>query len=880
MDPLVGLTRALRILRLRLRSLVSARRVDAELDDELAFHAAMAEEQARARGLDAAAARLEARRRLDGAALRRDECRDARGFAWLDALRQDTRHAMRGLRRTPLYSAIAIASLGIGLGATASLFAVVDAVLVRPLPLPDADRVVWLGETRNDEPSGGTPQRLADWARVSSVAAVGGYYGDEPFVRTTSGDLGRLPAVRTFGRFFDVLGLSPVAGRLPTDMEGRGAGPAVVLLSERTWRVRFAGKADAIGATLRIDRAAATIIGVLPEAAEALTDADVWMPAPPDIQASSRDAGFLGQIARLAPARSLEAAQAEVGAMARQLAAAHPDTDRGLQARLVPLRVQLGRDARTPLLLLLATVGSVLLVASLNVASLMLARGLGRLRDATLRVAIGAGRGRLLQLHLLESGLLAGAGALLGLGLAWFGVDLLRLLLPVMPGLATATVDLRLIAATAVLATLCAAIVGVLPALVAWRAAAAPTLREGGRSVAGLARSRARSALVVGQIAVAVVLLVGAGLLARALAGLQRAPLGFEPAGTLTFRVPLPWDSDPARIADVTATILDRLRAAPGVRAAGVVDRLPFGGGSQTTAVVVDGVALPPDLAEAKVAWRTASAGFFAAIGVPLRRGELYPEPWSRRDPRVAVVNERFVRLLLGGRDPIGLEVGGYRRSDGTVPRYRIVGVVGDLRTAIDEPSPLPAVYVPAGATFWPILHAAARVDGDPSRLLPVVRALAGDLAPDVVVEDVQPLEARVAEALSEPRTRTWIVVAFAGVALLLAAIGLYGVLAGEVAARVKEIGIRLALGAAPRQVLAQTLRRGLGLALLGLALGGVAARGAAPLFGDLLAGREAGDWLAVAGACAVLLLVAVAASLAPAWRAARIDPNRALRTD
>jgi putative ABC transport system permease protein len=235
---------------------------------------------------------------------------------------------------------------------------------------------------------------------------------------------------------------------------------------------------------------------------------------------------------------------------------------------------------------------------------------------------------------------------------------------------------------------------------------------------------------------------------------------------------------------------------------------------------------------------------------------------------------------MLGGRDPIGLEVGGYRRGDGSVPRYRIVGVVGDLRTAIDESAPMPAVYVPAGATFWPILHVAARVDGDPAQLLPVVRALSADLAPDLAVEDVGPLDARIASALNEPRTRTWIVVAFAGVALTLAAIGLYGLLAGEVAARVKEIGIRLALGAAPSQVLGQAIRRGLGLATAGLALGLVGAQAASRLLEGVLAGRGSDDWLAFAGAFAVLIAVAVLASLAPAWRAARIDPNRALRTD
>jgi putative ABC transport system permease protein len=285
---------------------------------------------------------------------------------------------------------------------------------------------------------------------------------------------------------------------LPTPSEQRGEGPAVVLLAERTWRARFGARPDAAGTVLRIDRGAATIIGVLPAAADALTTADLWMPAPPDVQASSRASGFLTQIARLAPGRSIGAAQAEFAATARQLAAAHPETDRGLQPQIVPLRTQLGREARTPLLLLLATVGLVLLVASLNVASLMLARGLGRIRDASLRVAIGAGRARLLQLHLLESGLLAGGGAVLGIALAWFGVDVLRLVLPEMPGLGQAAVDVRLVAATSALAMVCALIVGVLPALVAWRAAASPMLRAGGPSVSGLARSRTRSALVVG----------------------------------------------------------------------------------------------------------------------------------------------------------------------------------------------------------------------------------------------------------------------------------------------------------------------------------------------------------------------------------------------
>jgi predicted permease len=878
--PFPSLIRALRVARLRLRSLVDSRRLDAEIDDELAFHAAMAEEAARARGLEPAAARLEARRRVDGAALRRDEMRDARGFAWLDALRQDLRHAWRGLRRTPVYTGVAIASLGLGLGAAASLVAVVDAVLVRPLPLPDASRVVWIDELRNGEPSGGSPARLADWQRLRAVSAAGGYYTEEPYVRAATGDFGRIPALRTFGSLFDVIGLTPIVGRLPTPAEQRAAGAPVVLLTERAWRTRFGARRDVAGSRLRVDRVDAEIIGVLPDAVEAVTEAELWMPASPDLQASSRQAGFLGQIARLGPRQSMAAADAEFAAAARALVRAFPASDRGLGVRLVPLRTRLGQDARTPLLLLVATVGLVLLVVCLNVASLALARGLGRLRDASLRVAIGAGRARLVQLHLLESGLLAALGAASGTMLAWFGVDLLRAVLPATPGLASAAVDGRVVAAMAALGVGCSLIVGVLPAAIAWRSAAAPTLRDGGYAVSGAARSRMRSVLVVAQVAAAVVLLVGAGLLARALGSLSRTPLGFQPAHVMTFGVPLPWDTDFPKIAAVTTRVLDRLEAAPGVRAAGVVDRLPLGGGSQTTPVLIDGVALSADLAGRDVAWRTASRDYFPATGIPLRRGELVPARWTPDAPRVAVVNERFVRLFLAGRDPIGLMVAGHNRSTQRSPRYRIVGVVGDVRATIDESAPMPAVYVPAGATFWPLLNFAARVDGDPASLLPTIRALGRELAPDVTIESVATMEARVSEALGEPRARMWIVTAFAGVTLLLAAIGLYGLLAGEVAGRVREIGIRLTLGAAPAQILAHTLRRGLALTLIGAAIGLAASPLVARVIEGLLAGRSPSDGVAFGGALAVLLVAALLASLGPAWRAARIDPNRALRTD
>lgn len=865
-------------VRLRLRGLFLRRRLDQQLDDEFAFHLEMATREAERRGLPPDEARRAARMALDGVVARQEQCRDARGWGWLDGLAQDTRHAGRALRRAPGFTAVALASLGLGIGATSALFAVVDAVLLRPLPLPSSERLVWIEEMRDGSLVGGTPDRLRDWAALKSVEGAAGFYADEPLVRIAGGEQRRTATLRLVGPLVEILGVTPILGRTFTRDEIDG-GANLVLLTEGAWRGRFGAREDLLGTTITMDGRATEIVGVLPSPVNALDDVELWAPAPASIQRAPRVSGFLGQIARLRSDVALDAARAEFAATATNLSATHPDTDRGIRPSLVSLQARLGQDARLPLLTLLGTVVLVLLVASLNVAALSLARGLSRRREASLRVALGASVGRLLQLHLLESGLLALGGVLIGIAGAWLGLDLLRAWLPPAPRLQEAALNGRLLVFSGALAFVSALIVGALPALVATRGAAGRTMREGGPTIAGPTRSRWRGALVVAEVAAAVVLLIGASLLTRSLVNIGAAPVGADPANTVTFAIPLSWDTDQSRIDAITADVLARLAALPEVAAAGMVDRLPLGGGSQTTAVAVRGRTLADDVARRMVGWRTATPGYFAAVGIPVAQGELYGDLVDERAPRVAVVNRTFVRMFLAGRDPIGVEITGWRRGkEPGGPWTRIIGVVADVPVDPTDAEPRPEVYVPSGATYWPLLNFTVRARTEPGIITSALRAIGEDLGSDATIEDVRTLDEHVALATRAPRTRTWTIASFAVVALLLAALGLYGLLAGEVAARTQEFGVRLTLGARPRQLLGQTLARGLRLAVLGLALGLAAAPFLTHLIRGLLVGIGPADRVALGAALVVLLVTAALACLGPAWRAARVDPRVALR--
>jgi putative ABC transport system permease protein len=868
------------VLPLRLRSLVRRRAVERDVDDELAFHLEMSTREQVARGLDEGAAQRDARRRFGGLALQREACRDARGLVWLESLAQDTRHAWRALRRAPAYTVTAVTALGVGIGVTAALTAAIDAILLKPLPLPQVERLRWLEERRHGEPAAGTPQRLQDWAASGVVLSAAGVFSDSPVVR---GDRlaapERFDVMRMFGPFIETMGLAPIAGRMPTADETRGVGEPVVLLSHRFWRQRLEGRSSVLGSTLTLDGAPHTVIGVLPAEAEKVFDVELWAPAPPPMQHAERTGGFLVQFVRLAPGVSDAAAQAALDLTATRLAQAYPDTDRGRRAQLLPFGSPGQRNAGMPLLVLLSIALLVLLIATLNVAALSLARGIGRLREASLRVSLGAGRGRLVRLHLLESGLVTIGGVALGLAIASLGLDLLKAWIA-FPRLADAAIDGRLLAAAAVLAAGCTLMVGTLPALLALRCAAAPVLREGGPQAVGLARSRWRAVLVIAEVTLAVVVLVTASLLTQSLVNVARVPLGFTPEHTLSFRIPVTSSEDLGldriRIAE---TVVDRARTWPGVRAVGVADRLPLGGSAATTAVTIAGVTLSPELARHEVGWRTASAGYFAAAGVPLTRGGVYADRWSAAQPREALVNEAFVRRYLPGVDPIGREVTNVRAmAPGPPAAFRIVGVVGDVRSRVTQLEGEPQVYVPWGATGWSLLNVVVRTTSEPETLVPAVRVLAQSLGDSLTIENVQTLDAHLDGLGRQRRLQTSLANGFALTALGLAALGLYGLLAGEVAARRQELGVRLTLGARPQQLLAAICLRGLRLAGLGLLLGLATTPLATQAIAGLLVGVSRNDWVSPALTATVLLSAAALASFVPALRASRVDPAAALR--
>ncbi|HBY58645.1 MAG TPA: hypothetical protein DEH78_02405 [Solibacterales bacterium] len=792
---------------------------------------------------------------------------------------RDLRQAARTLAKSPGFTAVAVASLALGIGLTCALFSLVDAILLRPLPFPEPSRLVWLEEFREGRQSGGNPARLRDWRQAGSLQAVAGFYG-EGAVLLGQGDPARLQVLRTFGPVLDVLGATPAIGRGPTLAEQNGEGEAVVLLSHRVWVQRFESNPQAIGRSVNLGGALHRVIGVLPAEVSYPEDVDLWTAAPRDIQATPRSAGFLAQVGRLKAGVPMEAAEAELRTLQASLARQYPDTDRGRDVRVTPLLDHITEETRPALLLLFGTVAAVLLVACVNIAGLLLARGLARQREVGVRLALGASRWRVAAIFLSESVAVSALGGALGLLVAAYALAGLRAVLPAdLPRLATASLDGR-VAAFALLLTLPTAVLsGLAPALHLSRQALAGSIRQGGAANSGTQRGQGRlgSVLVIAQVAVTAVLLVGAGLLASSFVKLRTAPLGFQPESVLTFQVKLPWGAPPAAIQRVTVDTLARMAALPGVRAAGAVDRLPLTGGTQSAPALIRGAELPPALALAEAGWRTATEGYFAAAGIPVLAGDL-------RDfrNRGVLVNQTFARTYFGAANPVGREVAsapGRPRPGEETKWMRVIGVVADVRANATEP-PMPESFVPWTETYWPLLSFAVRSDLDAASLAAAARQAVKEVDPNQVVEDMKPLEAYVGEAGSTARVRAGLMGSFSLFGLLLAAIGLYGLLATEVARRIPEYGVRLALGASPSSLSRSAMRRGLVLAAVGLAAGLALSTALGRAIAGLLTGVDTRDPVSIAAAAAALLLVAALACWLPARRAARVDPVVALRQE
>gem|GEM_PF-3891868 len=803
---------------------------------------------------------------------RNKENRGLPRFGWLESIGQDLWSAARGLRRSPLFGAVVVATLALGIGATSALFAVVDSALLRPLPGRQPERLVWLEESSaTHQVSGGTPSRFADWQQSHSLSAMCAYYSDRAIFISENGPV-HMRILHTLGDPARTLTPVLIMGRTFTAAENRGAGQPVALITADAWKRDLGADPNILNKTLRLGTAAYQVVGVLSSnGAQFPEDMDVWAPMGADIARAPRQSGFLAQVGRLAPGVSIESAQSEFNLMGGQLARSYPATDAGRSSTLIPLQDFVSQQARLPLLTLLAAAIAVLLVACVNIAGLFTARSLVRQREAAIRISVGAGFLRLARLFFAESLLLATAGCALGLLVAQVGISILKVALPPdIPYLASVSLDWRVAWGAITMAGMSAILFGALPS---WQFAAQGQVS----ALKSTSRSRVRAGLVIAEIALSLMLLVTAGLLANSFFRLRDQPAGFNAANAYSFAVPFGWDSDDSLLNSFATGALSRLTTSPGVMSAGVVDQLPLHGGSQSGSLLVQGKVFDKELADKQFSWRTASAGYFAAAGVPVQRGALYRDWLGGKGSNEALITDRLATLLFPEGNAIGQLIS---RGSQTPHWFRIVGIVAGIRLNPSDATPEAGVYVPWGATYWPEMKFVVRTTSGLDDFSRLVRHHVQPLTNAQLVEKINTLESLTADTRTSERVRSILLASFAGAALLLSAIGLFGTLSHEVTRRTKDYGVQLALGAQPRLIAWSAVRSALLLAIAGIAIGIAGSVWTSQFLNGMLFGVEPWDITAYASAALILLAMAALAAVIPAARAARIDPIQALRHD
>jgi putative ABC transport system permease protein len=796
-------------------------------------------------------------------------------------LLNDLRYTARTLRRAPVFSAAVLFTVALAIGANTAIFSVVNAVIIRPLPFATPRRLVQVAE-KNDAMHlpifGASVLNYLSWKEQTQTLQLAAITF-ATFSLSGTGDPEQFAGNPISPSLMPLLGLSPVAGRAFTDDEEKPGAPRVVMIGEGLWKRRFGSDPTLIGKTLTFNGLDHTLVGIAPPALTVMTGGEIWTPLTIDPGREIRLNHVLFVIGRLRPGISFPQAQAEMNTVSARVAQQHPEMkDWGV--RLVTFyNAFVSPQLQTALLVLLAAVLFVLLIACANIANLLLARAAARQKEIAIRTALGASRARLLRQLLAESLTLSCAGGALGIGLAVWAVKVMNRALP--PNLLPVPevgIDstVLLFASGATLAT--GLLFGLAPS---WRSATADlhgALKQAGRSSGGAVRPRLRNGLAAAELALATVLLIGAGLLVQTLYDLQRARVGFEPRGLLTFQVAPP---QVRYGADTTApafyrSLIESLQAVPGVRAAAVSSGVPFGVGNYTqTPVATTGKSpLPPD-AEIPIDWRIVSPGYFRALGIPLLRGRNFTDADNSATRPVTIVSQATARTFWGDDDPVGRTL--HRRADTKV--FTVVGVVGDVRnTALSQDSP--SLYYPSAARVAGLMDVVVQVDGDPNRVLPAVRQKVHELDRQLPLSNVRTMDEWVSNNAAQPRLNAQLLVIFAAVALAIAVIGIYGVLAYSVTQRTREIGVRMALGAQPGGVVTLIVREGMIVGLIGIGAGLAAAFALSRALASLLFGVPAHDPFTFASVAVVLTLVALAACAVPAGRAARVDPMIALRED
>ena len=804
---------------------------------------------------------------------------------------------LRRLLRTPGFTLVVLLTLALGIGANTAVFSAVHAVLLRPLPYREAERLVVVDHhypSLKGLLAGVSAPGFVDYRdRVRLFEASAAQTGWGPNL-TGAGEPERLAGARVSGGYFQTLGVAPALGRALRPDEDAPGRERVVVLSDGFWRRRFGADPAVVGRTLLLDGEPHDVVGVMPPGFRDVVDRNVelWRPlALPaeDFGDDRRTNEFLSMTARLRPGVTADEARTALRTVAEQLKRAYPEqypSDWGLVA--TPLRDKGTGGIRPALLVLLAAVGCVLLIACANVASLMLARAASRAREVAVRTALGAGRAHLLRQSLGESLVLAAGGGVLGVLVAALGVRALAALGGERLPAGELRLDATVLAFATAVSVLTGVVFGAVPALQRPTRGLRDTLQEGSRGAAGDRRGQAvRRVLVVGEVALALVLLTGAGLLLKSFARVQGVDPGFRPGGVLTATLALPpatYDTGERRRAFLD-DVLARVRAVPGVEAVAATSGVPFGRGGATRSFTVEGLVVPPDQPGPWGDYRAVSPDYFATLRVPLRRGRVFAETDGPDAPRVAVVDDELARRYWPGESAVGKRIAyGTVRDSATgtdVPRWiEIVGVVGHVKSEGLDADPRVQVYVPIRQLPSASPDLAVRTRGDPRRLLPAVRAAVHAVDPSQPLSHVATLDELVERSTGARQLAVVLLGAFAGLALLLASVGLYGLLSYAVSQRTREFGVRVALGAPRRNVLLLVVRQGMGLALAGAGVGLVGALALTRLLRSQLYAVEATDPATYAAMIALLVSVALAATLVPAVRATGAEPMHALREE
>jgi putative ABC transport system permease protein len=871
------------------------RQIRDDVDEELAFHLDMRIAELVAGGASSEDAHAKAAREfgdMDDArryigAVDRDIEAAQRRSDFMNDLWQDIGYAVRKLRAAPMFTLAAITTLALGIGANTAIFSVVNGVLLKPLPFPQADHLVRIRYTQQGHPDAGTPMDLVDnRSRAKSFVGISVIDGTTANLARDNGDAERVQGVRVNANWFTLLRIAPLAGRFFNESEDDASAPNVAVISEQLWKRDFGGDKSAIGKTVRINSTPFTIIGVVPADRRYPITAELWMIkrwAPNELSDQSRGARWLGWLARVKDNVDVAVANNEVEKISEAMEKQFPEILRDRRAYVMTVQEFLTGDIRKPLFIMLGAVTLVLLIACANVANLMLVRATAREGEMAVRTALGAGRGRLVRQLMTESVILSLVGAIAGLGVAKLAMhELLGRAPQNLPLVSTASIDGTTLAVTAFVALITGMIFGVLPAMQVGKHDLATALRAGARGTRSRPSSnRAKRAIVVGEVAVAVTLLTGAGLLLHSFAKLLSVDPGFRTENVLSMKLVLP-----LRAYDSTATrnfiraLEERARALPGVKNVGLANYIPLDGGSNGFSFTVGGRPPIRPSEQPSTEARQVTPDFFAALGMPLLRGRALSATDQPGSPPVLVVNHAFVQAFFPNEDPIGKTIALGWGLDPNGDSRQIVGVVGDVHSFGLEGAPEPTVYAPLAQRPDHSLSIVVRSEGSPTTLAPALRAVVRDLDHELPVYSVQTMEERVSASVGRQRFYATLIAVFAAVALVLSAVGLYGVIAYAVSQRTHELGVRVALGATGDRISRMVIGEGLALTAVGIAVGAVAAFFAGRLVSSLLFGVSALDPITIGGVVLVLATVATLASWLPARRAARVDPLVAMRGD